>query len=83
MQSKKVMNHSQPEDLFRSRLEQILNRRHPLFVLAERIDWSLFEGEFGALYHENIGCPGLPIRLPVKARPRRAGRFALSEARLW
>ena len=52
-------------DLFRSRLEQNLNRRHPLFQLADTIDWSFFEREFGSLYTENFGRPGLPIRLLV------------------
>jgi transposase, IS5 family len=52
-------------DLFRSRLDQILNRRHPLYRLADSIDWSLFDGEFGPLYVENFGRPGLPIRLLV------------------
>lgn len=52
-------------DLFRSRLDQILNRRHSLFRLADSIDWSFFEREFGSLYTENFGRPGLPIRLLV------------------
>jgi len=52
-------------DLFRSRLDQILNRQHPLFKLADSIDWSVFEKEFGSLYVENVGRPGLPIRLMV------------------
>lgn len=52
-------------DLFRSRLDQILNRQHPLYRLADSIDWSLFDKEFGSLYVENFGRPGLPIRLLV------------------
>lgn len=52
-------------DLFRSRLDQILNRRHSLYRLADAIDWSFFEREFGILYTENFGRPGLPIRLLV------------------
>ena len=52
-------------DLFRSRLDQILNRRHPLFRLADGIDWTFFEKEFGPLYVEKMGRPGLPIRLLV------------------
>ncbi len=52
-------------DLFRSQLDQILNRRHPLCRLADSIDWSLFDREFGSLYVENFGRPGLPIRLLV------------------
>ena len=50
-------------DLFRSRLDQMLNHQHPLFKLADSIDWSVFDNEFGSLYVENVGRPGLPIRL--------------------
>jgi transposase, IS5 family len=52
-------------DMFRSRLDNILNRRHPLFVLAGKIDWRFFEQQFGPLYVEKVGRPGLPIRLLV------------------
>ena len=38
------------EDLFKSRLDQILDRRHPLFLLADAIDWEYFEKEFGKFY---------------------------------
>ncbi len=61
MQAKK--RPQSPEDLFRSRLEQILNNNHPLFRLANEIDWDYFVCEFGALYSENKGRPGKPIRL--------------------
>ncbi|MDD2336615.1 MAG: IS5 family transposase [Geobacteraceae bacterium] len=52
-------------DLFRSRLDQILNRRHPLYRLADSIDWATFDKDFGTLYVEKVGRPGLPIRLLV------------------
>jgi len=51
--------------LFRSQLDQILNRKHPLFQLADQIDWSFFDQEFGPLFVENVGRPGLPTRLVV------------------
>jgi IS5 family transposase len=51
-------------DLFRSRLDQILNRQHPLFLLANQIDWSIFDKKFGNLYSE-MGRPGKPTRLMV------------------
>ncbi len=51
--------------MFRSRLDQILNRRHPLFLLANQIDWQFFDNEFGQLFVENFGRPGLPTRLIV------------------
>ncbi len=52
-------------DIFRSRLDQMIDMRRPLVLLADRMDWSAFESEFGALYFEKRGRPGLPIRLLV------------------
>jgi len=52
-------------DLFRSALESIIDPTHPLVVLAKRIDWVRFAREFGALYCEGKGRPGLPTRLMV------------------
>ena len=52
-------------DLFRSKLENILDRKHPLYKLSEQIDWTFFEKEFGEFYSEGTGRPGLPIRLMV------------------
>ena len=39
-------------DLFRSRLDQIINMRHELVHLAGLVDWSFFDGRFSALYAE-------------------------------
>lgn len=52
-------------DLFRSSLEQILNKKHPLYVLANKIDWSRFDKSFGELFVQKQGRPGLPTRLVV------------------
>lgn len=52
-------------DLFRSSLEQILDRSHPLYVLANKIDWERFEQSFGALFAQKHGRPALPTRLVV------------------
>jgi len=51
--------------LFRRLMSLTRNTRHPLFKLARKIDWSVFEREFGPLYCESTGRPGLPIRLLV------------------
>jgi transposase, IS5 family len=51
-------------DLFRNRLENILNRRHELYRLGDLIAWEQFESQFGKLYAEE-GRPGIPIRLMV------------------
>lgn len=50
---------------FSTRLEKILSNKHPLYILADKIDWSVFEKGFGSFYHEKAGRPGLSIRLLV------------------
>jgi IS5 family transposase len=52
-------------DLFRSDLEQILNRKHPLYVLANKIDWNRFDKSYGELFAQKKGRPALPTRLVV------------------
>jgi transposase, IS5 family len=52
-------------DLFRSSLEEILNRKHPLYVMANKIDWERFDKSFGALFVQRQGRPGLRTRLVV------------------
>jgi transposase, IS5 family len=52
-------------ELYQRRLSTLLDQSHPLYVLAEAIDWEFFEREFGALYVERKGRPGLPMRLLV------------------
>ncbi|NOY53032.1 MAG: IS5 family transposase [Deltaproteobacteria bacterium] len=64
MQPKKMPESGQG-DLFRARLDQILNPKHPLFILANQIDWKSFEEDFGAFFVEKQGRPGLPVRLVV------------------
>jgi IS5 family transposase len=60
----KKPQHQDQVDLFRSRLDQILDRKHSLFVLANQIDWSVFDNQFGRLYADK-GRPALPTRLMV------------------
>ena len=49
------------EDLFRSRLANILDPRHELLRLAALIDWGALDAASGPLYAE-AGRPGLPTR---------------------
>ena len=50
-------------DLFRSRLDQIIDLRHALAKLAGVIDWRFLEERFGAAYTDKPGRPPLPTRL--------------------
>ena len=50
-------------DLFRSRLENLVDHSHELVKLAEMIDWEVFDREWGALYEYRRGAPALRTRL--------------------
>ncbi len=52
------------EELFRSKLKNIINLRHELVRLSELIDWARLQAHFAAYYSE-VGRPGVPIRLVV------------------
>jgi IS5 family transposase len=51
-------------DLYRSRLDQIINRRHELVQLAGKIDWAWIDGEIAPLFAEQ-GRPAVPTRFMV------------------
>ena len=51
------------QDLFRSRLDQIIDLDHALARLARTIDWRFLEERFGAVYRDGPGQPPLPTRL--------------------
>ena len=61
MLSKKVS----PSQLsFYSTFEEQLSHRHPLYILANQIQWNVFEKAFAEFYSEE-GRPAKPIRLMV------------------
>jgi len=64
MTPEKPETHPSP-DLFRNRLDNMLNHRHELYRLADLIDWSTFDAEFGRLYCPDNGCPAKATRLMV------------------
>src|SRR3989440_12810679 len=51
------------QDLFRSRLDQVLAMKHSLVTLARTVDWGFLERAFGAVYTDGPGQPPLPTRL--------------------
>jgi IS5 family transposase len=50
-------------DLFRARLDQIVDLHHPLVKLSGAIDWTFLEMHFGVVYDDDPGRPPLPTRL--------------------
>jgi IS5 family transposase len=51
------------QDLFRARLDQIINMQHELVKLAHAISWRFIEERCGAVYSDGPGMPPLPTRL--------------------
>src|SRR3954468_11453286 len=51
------------KDLFRPRLEQMLDLGHGLVRLGEGIDWSFLDRPLGAVYEDGPGRPPLATRL--------------------
>jgi transposase, IS5 family len=64
MQGKRDTSQDGMEDLFRSRLTNIINMRHPLVHLSRLIDWDRLEPHFAPFYSEH-GRPSHPVRLMV------------------
>src|SRR5215471_16116700 len=51
-------------DLYRSRLEQIINPRHELVQLAGKLDWAWIDGQIAPLFADQ-GRPAVPTRFMV------------------
>ncbi len=50
-------------DLFRSRLDRIINLKHELVTLSKVVSWGFLETQCGEVYTEGPGMPPLPTRL--------------------
>src|ERR1700675_3305386 len=59
----KERRESGQKDLFKARLDQIVDLDHALVKLARAVDWRFLEDRFGAVYDDDPGRPPLPTRL--------------------
>lgn len=59
-----TQKHTPQLGLFHGLSEQ-LNQQHPLYLLSNTINWSIFEDAFKKHYSEKMGAPSKPIRLMV------------------
>ena len=50
-------------DLFKMRLENIIDLNHELVKLSKNIDWDSFDCEWGKLFKSNKGVPEIATRL--------------------
>ena len=58
-----MINKTTPQPSLFSSLTDQLNPRHPLYLLANKIDWRRFEEAFSPLYCAVNGRPAKPTRL--------------------
>jgi len=69
------------DDLFKARLDQIINMKHELVILADKIDWTWLDEQIAPYFSEH-GRPGEPVRFML-------GMFilkhthALSDEQVW
>lgn len=50
--------------MFQARLDQIINMKHELVLLAGKIDWDWIDSEIAPLYSEN-SRPGIETRFMI------------------
>jgi len=61
----KPKKHFETPNLFRARLEQILDHSHQIYILTNQIDWAVFDQAFGKTYDDKTVRPDCPTRLMV------------------
>ena len=52
------------DDLFRARLDQIINMKHELVVLADKIDWAWLDEQLAGCFSDQ-GRPAEPVRFMI------------------
>ena len=73
----KERRNSGQNDLFRARLDQIVDMDHPLAKLGQVIDWRFLEERFGAVYTDKAGHPPLAT-LRTRNSPRAGSRTPIT-----
>lgn len=69
------------DDLFRARLDQIINMKHELVILAERIDWAWIDDELADRFSDQ-GRPAEPVRFMIGMFMLKA-TYGLSDEQVW
>ncbi|MGB5821685.1 MAG: IS5 family transposase [Saonia sp.] len=69
------------DDLFRARLDQIINLRHALVVLADKIDWAWLDEQLAECFSDQ-GRPAEPVRFMIGMFLLKH-TYALSDEQVW
>jgi len=52
------------QELFRQRLDSIINMKHELVLLSHGIEWERLDNHFGKFFSQNVR-PGIPSRMMI------------------
>jgi len=69
------------DDLFRARLDQIINMKHALVALADRIDWAWLDEQLAGCFSSE-GRPAEPVRFMLGMFLLKH-TYALSDEQVW
>ena len=69
------------DDLFRARLDQIINMRHALVILADKIDWTWLDDELADCFSDE-GRPAEPVRFMLGMFMLKH-TYGLSDEQVW
>ncbi len=69
------------DDLFRARLDQIINMRHELVVLADKIDWAWLDEQLAGCFSDQ-GRPAEPVRFMIGMFMLKH-TYGLSDEQVW
>jgi len=69
------------DDLFRARLDQIINMKHELVLLADKIDWDWLDEELAPCFSD-WGRPAEPVRFMIGMLLLKA-TYSLSDEQVW
>jgi hypothetical protein len=61
---------------FSVRLADLLDHRHPLYALADRIEWSCFDEAFEPMYCGDNRVPAIRFGIPLRQSYLRKGKHA-------
>ena len=69
------------DDLFRARLDQIINMKHALVALADKIDWTWLDAQVAESFSDQ-GPPGEPVRFMLGMLMLKH-TYKLSDEQVW
>jgi IS5 family transposase len=69
------------DDLFRARLDQIINMKHELVALADKIDWAWLDAQIAG-YFSDEGRPAEPVRFMIGMLILKH-TYTLSDEQVW